>query len=123
MKRTILSVIILVVGCAICSLVTYRLAYNAGFARAKELQKGTFVGALGVLEKLRAGDVAEGTRRVETMCFLSATLLYGDPDYRDHFITKTFAPELIHYRATYRTNRTEWTPMEEELETYLAQWR
>jgi hypothetical protein len=123
MKRAILSVVILVVACVICSLVTYRLAYDAGFARAKELQKGTFVGTLDALGKLRAGDVAEGTRRVEKMCFLSATLLYGDPDYRDHFITKTFAPELIQYRATYRTNRAEWTPMEEKLETYLAHWR
>jgi len=123
MKRTIVAVVVSVLACAVCSLVTYRFAYDAGFARAKELQKGTFVGTLDVLGKLRAGDIGEATRHVEILCFSSATLLYGDPDYRDHVITRTFAPELIQYRATYRTNKTEWTPMEVKLETYLANWR
>src|SRR5688572_20861437 len=112
MKRTVLSIVILIVACAICSLVTYRLSYTAGFARAKELQKGTFVGTMDALGKLRAGDIAEGTRRVENLCFSSAISLYDDPAYRDQFVTKTFAPELIQYRSSFRTNRTEWTPAE-----------
>jgi hypothetical protein len=82
------------------------LAYRAGFARAKQLQKGTFVGTLDALQKLRAGDVADGTRRIEALCFSAAGMLYSDPDYRDQFVTRTFAPVLIQYRAAYRGNRT-----------------
>jgi len=50
MKRTILAVLILVVACAISSLVTYRIAYRAGFARAKVFQQGTLVGTIDALE-------------------------------------------------------------------------
>jgi hypothetical protein len=120
MKRTILSVSILVVACVICSLVTYRLAYDAGFARAKQLQKGTFVGTMEALGKHRAGDVAAATDRIESLCFSSAISLYDNPAYRDEFVTKTFASELIQYRAT---NRTEWTPVEKKLETILVSWK
>ena len=123
MKRTMLAVGVLAAACAVCCLVTYRLAYDAGFARAKQLQKGTFVGSFDVLQKLRAGDVPAATHRLESLCFSAADLLYSDPDYRDQFVTRTFAPELIHYRALYRTNRAEWTPVEQKLERDLASWR
>lgn len=123
MKRTIFLVVILIAACAVCSFFTYRLAYAAGFASAKQLQKGTFFGSLDSLLKLRVGDIPEGTRRLETLCFSSAEMLYGDPAYRDDFVTKTFASELIQYRATYRTNSVEWTPAEQKLETALASWK
>lgn len=123
MKRTIISVFTLVVACAVCSFVTYRIAYDAGFARAKELQKGTFVGTMDALEKLRAGQTDEGIRRIESLCFSAANTLYEDPRYRDHIVTKSFAQPLIHYRETYRTNRAEWTPAEERLEGLLVSWR
>jgi hypothetical protein len=122
MKRTIISILALVVACAICSLVTYRLAYAAGFARAKELQKGTFVGTMDALAKLRAGQTDDGIQRIESLCFSAANTLYEDPRYRDHIVTKSFAQPLIHYRKTYRTSRAEWTPAEERLEGLLASW-
>ena len=119
MKRTILQVVILLVGCSVCSLVFYR----AGFARAKQLQKGTFVISLDALQKLRSGDVDRAMRRMETLCFGSAEMLYSDPAYRDQTITKTLATELIQYRASYRTNSSEWTSAEEQLEKHLAIWK
>jgi hypothetical protein len=123
MKSTIISVLTLVVACAVCSLVTYRIAYDEGFARAKELQKGVFVGTMDALEKLRGGQTDEGIRRIESVCFSAANTLYGDPRYRNHIVTKSFAQPLIHYRDTYRTNRAEWTPAEERLEGLLRSWR
>ena len=123
MKRIILSLLVLAVACTVCWLVAYRLAYKAGFACAKELQLGTFAYSLGALQKLRTGDVPEATQRMEALCFSSAAMLYDDPAYRNVSLTKKFAPELIRYRATYRTNRTEWTPTEERLDRVLADWK
>ena len=119
MKRIILSIVILAAACSVCWLVAYR----AGFAYAKQLQKGTFVGTMDALHKLRAGDIVGGTHRIETLCFCAADMLYSDPAYRDQFVTKTLASDLIQYRATYRTNSTDWTPMEQQLEKHLASWR
>jgi len=104
---------------ALCSFVSYR----AGFAHAKQLQKGTFIASLESLEKLRAGDFMEATRKMESLCFSSANMIYGDPAYHNELVTRTFAPELIQYRAIYRTNHADWTATEEQLDTHLASWR
>lgn len=79
MKRIIMFVVILAAVCTASSF----LAYRAGFARAKQLQKGTFVGTLDALQKLRAGDVADVARGVSRRfaflrqaCF-TATLITG----------------------------------------------
>ncbi len=103
----------------VCILSSY-LAYRAGFAQAKQLQKRTFVLSLGILEKLRSGDVSDATRKTETLCFSAAEMLYSDPNYRDQTVTRSFAPELIRYRAAYRTNHSEWTVTEEKLEKDLT---
>jgi hypothetical protein len=123
MKRTILFIVVLVVACTISSLLTYRITYHTGLIRTRVCQQGTVVGAMDALEKLKAGQTDEGTRRIESLCFSAANALYEDPNCRDYFVTKTFAAPLIHYRDTYRTNRAEWTPAEERLEGLLASWR
>ncbi len=41
MKRIILSLIVLLVLCATCSLITYHFGYRSGFDRAKVLQERT----------------------------------------------------------------------------------
>ena len=46
----------------------YFLGYQRGFDLALILQNGTFVGTFDALQKLRAGDVECGTRRVEKRC-------------------------------------------------------
>lgn len=119
MKRIIIFAIVLLASCSLIA----TIAYRAGFARAKQLQKGTFVLSLGALQALRASQTVEATKKLETLCFSSADMLYSDAAYRDQTVTHMFAPELIHYRTTYRTNRSEWTSAEEQLEQHLAQWK
>ncbi len=99
---------------------TYWAGYRIGFTRAMQLQKGTFVASLDTLEKLRSGDIPGATRRMENHCFATAEMLYSDQNFRDDFIIRSFAPELIQYRSTYRTNRNDWSVMEEKLEGNLA---
>jgi hypothetical protein len=87
------------------------------------LEKGTLVVSLDALQKLRNGDVAGGIGRIETMCFLSANLLLGDSDYSTNPTVKAMATELLAYRSTYRTNRAEWTPVEEQLQELFSRNR
>ncbi len=99
------------------------MAYRAGFAAAKRMQLGTFIVSLGALEKLRSGDVQEAARKMQAVCFSSAHMIYSDPAYRNQSELKLFGPELMDYQATYCTNRSEWTPIEQKLENDLARWR
>ena len=39
------------------------------------------------------------------------------------FDGKTMLDELRRYRQTYRTNTTDWTPLERSLESNLAAWK
>jgi hypothetical protein len=123
MKRTILLTLVLVATCAVCSWI----AYDTGYAHARrQSQKGTFVRTMGALGKLRAADVAAATDRIEALCFMSAISIYDTSERQDESATQVarmFASELIQYRANYRTNRAEWTPVEQKLETILASWR
>ena len=123
MKRTILFIGLLIVACTISSLVTYRITHRADYTIIRVLQQGTLVGTIDALEKIRAGQLDEGTRRTESLCFSAANGIYEDPNSRDYFVAKTFAAPLIHYRDSYRTNRTDWTPAEERLDGLLARWR
>src|SRR2546425_11439999 len=119
MKRIIIvGILLLAVGGAVwCS---YFVGYQRGYHRALILQTGTFVGTLDALDKIRAGDISDGTERIEALCFSSANIVYGDfvfqHDFPGQFVGKSMIDDLRHYRQTYRTNSTEWTPMERSLE-------
>jgi hypothetical protein len=71
---------------------SYFIGYQRGYHRALILQAGTYVGTLDALHKLRAGDIAGGTQRVELRCFSSAITVYGDfvfrNDFPGHFVGK-----------------------------------
>ena len=95
------------------------VGHRSGMHESLGLEKGTLVGSIDALTKLRKGDVDGGTRRLEKMCFLAADLLLGDRDYAANSTVKAMVPELLAYRNTYRTNRTEWTPAEERLQALL----
>ena len=123
MKRTALVLSLLIVASAISSFVTYHITHRADYTTIRVSYQGQFVGAMDALEKIRAGQPDDGTRRIESLCFFAACILYGDPNCREYLVTKSFAVPLIHYRDTYRTNRVEWTPAEETLERDLASWR
>lgn len=117
MKRIFYSIALLIVACSICSLVAYR----AGLAQAKERQKGTFLMTFFGLQQIRGGMAPEGIIDVEKVCFANANRIYGDPsDYGHDAIIAMSTPELIKYIATYCTNRSEWTPEEQQLEKRLA---
>jgi len=126
MKRIL---IIAVVALVVCSSVfgSYFLGYQRGYHHALILQTGTFVGSLDALDKIRAGDVAGGTKSVEALCFSSANIVYGDfvfrHDFPGQFVGKSMIDDLRHYRQTYRTNSAEWSPMEHSLERNLAGWK
>jgi hypothetical protein len=97
------------------------LGYQAGNRRALGLQRGALVGSLDALERIRAGDIARGTALAEQQCFMSAVLLLEDEHYQSDVNVRSAMPRLISYRQSYRTNRTEWTPIEHRLESLLVQ--
>src|SRR5208283_2887437 len=122
MKRIL--IIVLVFAGAIIA--TGWAAYSIGHRRGYELglvleQKGAFVGSFDAVQKLRAGDIEAGTRRIETTCFAAADTVYaGHPEC--DFVAKTFVSDFRHYRQTYRTNSADWSVMEQNLERKLADW-
>jgi hypothetical protein len=145
MKQTVRWILVSVVACAICSLVTYRIAYHRGYeggyknATVDEIGRGRLaqsVAFLAALQKLRAGDVPLATRQMEQSCFASAHIFYKDPTpagevsqwgraqglatYPDAATTKAIAQELMKYRAAYRTNSADWDDLERKLVVELA---
>jgi hypothetical protein len=95
------------------------VGHRSGMHESLGLEKGTLVGSIDALQKLRNGDVDGGTRRLEKMCFLSADLMLGDSEYALNSTVKAMVPELLAYRNKYRTNSAEWTPAEERLQALL----
>ena len=95
--------------------------YQAGERRALGLQKSALIGNLDALERIRAGDIPRGTALAEQQCFMSAVLLLDDERYRSDVDVRSAMPRLINYRHSYRTNQTEWTPIEHQLESLLGQ--
>jgi hypothetical protein len=118
MKR-IRAFVIGLIACAICSV----LSYHYGYGTAVRIQKGTFVVTLDALEDLRGGKIDDATKRVEALCFGAADIIYGDPSFRHEQMTVLWQPALKQYRATYRTNSADWSPMERDLEKELANWK
>jgi hypothetical protein len=81
------------------------------------LIEGSFISDYAALQRLRAGDVAAATRRIEGHAFMSACEIFSE-NHDQAF--DCFRQDLIAYRRQYRANPREWTPMEQELERVLA---
>src|SRR5439155_17259084 len=114
MKQIIRWILVSVVACAICSLVTYRIAYRRAYLSGQvdmihQNSKVTSLVTLGALQKLRVGDIPGGIRLLEGFCFGQSEVFYHDPTYSDG---KELAPGLLEYRAVYRTNSAEWDDFE-----------
>ena len=127
MKQTVGWILVSVVACAICSLVTYHIAYHRSYRNATvdEIGRCRFhqsVALLAALQTLRAGDIPRAIRQMEQSCFASAHIFYKDPTptYPDAATTKAIAQELMKYRAAYRTNSADWDDMERKLVVELA---
>ena len=123
MKRILINGLILVISVCVASWVGYTIGHQRGFELALlHGADGIYVGTLSALQKIRAGDVQGGTRRIENSCFAAAKIVYGGQPETE-FIARTFLTDLRHYRQTYRTNSADWSPMEQILEGRLAAWK
>jgi hypothetical protein len=125
MKSSIRWILFSAVACAICSLTTYRITYQKAYLSGQVQMihlnsMATSMVTLGALQKFRAGDIPGGTSLLETLCFGAAENFYHDDRYTDG---KELKPALLEYRAAYRTNRAEWSEIEQKLELQLAKVR
>ena len=126
MKQTIRWVLVAVVACVVCSLVTYRIAYHRGYWSGEvsqiHLESGVAsLVTLGSLQKIRAGDISGATHLLESFCFSKAENFYPDPDHSyGNGVAETLTRELLKYRAAYRTNSMDWDVFEQNLEVELA---
>lgn len=126
MNQTFRWILVSVVACAICSLVTYRIAYHRAykdgeFSAMDRDHLFQSIGFFTALQSLRAGDIPLATRQMEKFCFDSAerAFKYPQPPPYDDMV-RILARGLVQYRATYRTNSADWDTMERKLEVELA---
>jgi hypothetical protein len=125
MKNTIRWILVSVVACAVCSLVTYRITYRSAYHSGQVNMIDTQTGAtssitLGALHKIRTGDIPGATRLLESFSFGQAEVFYhGRTDDRDSG-HEMLAQMLLQYRANYRTNSTDWDVFERKLDVVLT---
>lgn len=125
MKQTICWILVSIVACALCSLVTYRITYRKAFHNGQidmidTQSMATSNITLGALQKLRAGNISGATRLMEIFCFGEAEVYFhGRTDYTDSE-HEMLAQMLLQYRANYRTNSADWDTSEQKLEVVLA---
>jgi hypothetical protein len=114
--RMIVPVVVVGLVCAIAG-------YTAGWQRQRRVTfsmiEGDFVSDFTALKSLRAGDTNNAIDRIETHAFMSATLPLYDP-HAEHKALDMFISELVDYRHTYRSNPSDWSPMEQNLERLLS---
>ena len=96
------------------------VSYGLGRQRATTTLASTFVATIDGLEKLRAGELAEATRRLENHCFATGVQVLSETGWRMETVRKAMMPSLIVYRRKYRSNSADWTPTEERLEALLT---
>lgn len=125
MKSTIRWILVSLMACAVCSLVTYRITYRSAYHSGQinmidtQTMSTSFI-TLGALQKLRAGDIQGATRSLESFCFGDAEVFYhGRSDYSDSG-HELLAQEILQYRAAFRTNSADWDDRERKLEAELA---
>jgi hypothetical protein len=119
MKRIVIVAVVVAAIFGAAAWGAYAVGYRRGFDRALILWDGTFVGTFDALKRIRAGDVAGGTERIESLCFSAAYSVYTDRGPQSEAIAKMFLADFRQYRHTYRHNSVEWTPAERSLEREL----
>jgi len=123
MKRIFINGLVLVALIWAAAWAAYSIGYRRGYDLGLVLdEKAVFVGTFDALQKIRAGEVEAGTRRIEKSCFAAADSVYaGRPE--TEFIAKSFLGDFRHYRQTYRSNSADWSITEQNLERKLADWK
>jgi hypothetical protein len=122
MKRLLIFVAVLLLICG-AAFAGYLFGHQRGFENALVRANSDFVGALDALQKLRAGDIQGGINRVESTAFSCANMVYGSDRARCQAVGKMMLGDIRHYRQTYRTNSSEWTAAEQNLELKLTSWK
>src|SRR5258706_15273776 len=117
MIRLILLSVVLV----LCCLASGYVGYEFGGRRATSENMASAGFSLDAAKKLRAGKVAEATADLEVRCFACAANVLSESGWRPEAFRRVVAPSLLEYRHTYRTNQPNWSPMEQRLESLLAQ--
>jgi hypothetical protein len=108
---------VLVLGC----LASGYFAYQYGRQHVVTARASSAIITLDALKKLRAGDLAQATSELESLCFCDSEEALSGSGWRSDAFRKIEVPSLMAYRATYRTNQADWSPMEQRLETLLTQ--
>ena len=119
MKKPISLVVIALVVAALCASGGYWIGKRRERRITNAMIEGSFVNNLLALESLRAGDTPAAIDKLESRVFMCATVLLNDPNAK-HDALNVFRANLLTYRHTYRTNPTEWSPMEQKLEQLLS---
>jgi len=122
MKRLSIAAAAVLLLCAV-AYAGYTLGYQRGLEHALVRANSDFVGALDALQKLRAGDIDGGIKRVESTAFSCANTVYASDRPRCQKVGEMLLNELRQYRQTYRTNSADWSPAEQLLEAKLASWK
>ena len=117
MKHLIWFSIVFVSGC----LVSGYIGYEKANQRVVTVRIASGLITLDALKKLRAGDVKGATGEIEVRCFADSVGVLSESGWRSDWYRNTEVPALITYRNAYRTNRADWSPMEQRLEILLAQ--
>ncbi|NOS68702.1 MAG: hypothetical protein HOP33_02065 [Verrucomicrobia bacterium] len=121
MKRLICFLIILISCCLTSLYIGYHFGFMVGGKRVTTTRAVTLTGDLFVLQKLRTGDFSNATSELEYACFVNSVDVLSDAGWRIPSRRKVVVPLLKAYRQTYRTNQTDWKPVERELEALLKQ--
>ena len=119
MRRPILLSLLFIATAIIFSAAGFWVGRYREHRIANSLIAGSFINNFDALEKLRSGDTDSTTRSLERHSFLHATFLLNDPAPQPQQVIAMYRSRLVAYRQTYRTDPSEWTPMEQKLEQLL----
>lgn len=120
-KPVFLIILAILISAGVSGYIGWKIGFAQGVKQALGVQRGTMVGGHGVLEDLRAGNLARGIERTESMMFSAATGLLDHPHWRRNSTVQIFADRIALYRAEHRSNPDEWGATERRLEELLQE--
>ena len=104
-----------------CCIASGYIGYKQGSQKAVTARFFFVVESLDVLQKVKAGDLAGATSRLEGVCFANSLAVLSESSWRSDAFRKIEVPPLKEYRAKYRTNQADWSVTEHLLQVYLEQ--
>src|SRR5262249_35826674 len=95
----------------------FSIGYFLGQKRVEITRRATFVTLLSAIQSLRAGETTNALSRLENHCYSTTVSLLSAPCSEKDFAVRTLVPELVTYRRQFATNVTNWSVVEERLES------